>query len=343
MDTSDHDPGSGGSEVASEVRIASWSRMWRHAMDLATWDPVMIDQVVALLAPAWAIGTQHRIRPRLLAGDALNAVTEVVNDDEGRPVGVVHVSDDPTFAGNVGVAVAVAPAHRGEGIGRMLGGRALEILRPREGTRKPLVVVPEEPHDGRRFAERFGFSVVSRSVGWEAPLSVESGVAHRSALAELSSEKRVHVAVVTMESHGDQVDAVSQAATAGLPRAGGDEDEIDASTAWTYFFSPESTILLATIDDQPVGVSVVAPPARSNAWYIEFTGVDPAARGRGVARALKHAQFMVATDAGGTRLLTYNEEHNSPILALNEAFGMTRRPGYVGMTRAVPRTVPPTQ
>ncbi|PZF62101.1 hypothetical protein DEI92_00870 [Curtobacterium sp. MCBD17_034] len=301
-------------------------------MDFVTWDPATIDRVVALLAPLSPFGTEHRIRPRLLAGEVLNAVTEVVEDEDGHPIGVVHLADDPIFPSNVDVALAVHPSHRGRGLGPALAARALELLRTRNRGRRPLVVLREELEDGRRFAERCGFHVASRSVGWEAPLPAGTAATHRNALAQLSSEQHVDVTVVTLQTHGEQIASVSERATTGLPRVSGEEDEIDASAAWAYFFSPNSSILLATIGREPVGVSVLAPVEGSTSWYIEFTGVDPAARGRGVARALKHSQFMVAADAGGTEIVTYNEEHNTPILNLNRSFGLTRRPGYTGLT-----------
>ncbi len=52
-----------------------------------------------------------------------------------------------------------------------------------------------------------------------------------------------------------------------------------------------------------------------------MTGVARAARGRGIARALKLAQIAAARDAGFRLLVTSNELRNAPIRHLNETLG----------------------
>lgn len=307
-------------------------------MHLEPWDPETIDTVVDLLRPAWPDGQGHRIRPRLLAGPRLGGVTEVTNDAEGHPVGAVHVSLDPTYPGIVGAAVGVAPGHRGRGLGGALAGRASELLRTaarRDGApaRVQLVVLPEESTVAQHLAEQHGFRVSSRSVGWTADLDARTVATHQRALDDVLRDTGLSIETVTWASHRDVMSDLTDRVTQGLPRATGADDPIDPSLVGEFFFAPETVFFIAWLDGDAVGYSGVSPSTDGTAWYVEFTGVVPAARGRGVARAFKHAQFATAARSGGARLSTFNEEHNAAVLALNASSGMHRRNGYVGMVR----------
>jgi GNAT superfamily N-acetyltransferase len=308
-------------------------------MHLEPWDPATIDAVVDLLRPAWPDGQGHRIRPRLLAGPALSGVTEVANDVAGRPVGVVHVSLDPTYPGVIGGAVGVAPGHRGRGLGGALATRASELLRT--GALRPdgaparvqLVVLPEESTVAQHLAEQHGFRVSSRSVGWTADLDEGTVATHQGALDELLRGSGLSIETATWASRGALMTELTDRVTQGLPRATGADDPIDPSLVGEFFFAPETVFFIAWLDGAAVGFSGVSPVTDGTAWYVEFTGVVPAARGRGVARAFKHAQFVAAAGAGASRLFTFNEEHNTAVIALNASSGMRRRSGYVGMVR----------
>jgi len=308
-------------------------------MHLEPWDPDTIDTVVDLLRPAWPDGQGHRIRPRLLAGARLHGVTEVANDDAGRPVGVVHVSLDPTYPGVVGGAVGVAPGHRGQGLGRVLATRASDLLhagaRRSDGdpARVQLVVLPEESTVAQQLAEQHGFRVSSRSVGWTADLDAQAVATHQRALDDVLRDTALSIETVTWASHRDVMSDLTDRVTQGLPRATGADDAIDPSSVGEFFFAPGTVFFIAWLDGDAVGYSGVSPSTDGTGWYVEFTGVVPAARGRGVARAFKHAQFVTAARSGGGRLFTFNEEHNAAVLALNASSGMHRRNGYFGMVR----------
>ena len=70
-----------------------------------------------------------------------------------------------------------------------------------------------------------------------------------------------------------------------------------------------------------VGMSVVAyPPNRGLPWT-SFTGTSPAARGRGIARALKYETIAQAVELGCKRVRTMNDGANAPILHVNHEMG----------------------
>ncbi len=55
--------------------------------------------------------------------------------------------------------------------------------------------------------------------------------------------------------------------------------------------------------------------------YLSYTGVDPAHRGRGLARLTKQAVHVAAREAGALACFTDNEEHNTGIRRVNAALG----------------------
>jgi GNAT superfamily N-acetyltransferase len=84
---------------------------------------------------------------------------------------------------------------------------------------------------------------------------------------------------------------------------------------------PEATFL-AVAGDEVVGYSKFSlSNAQPKTAHHDLTGVKRAWRGRGVARALKHAQIRWAKEAGYERLVTGNEERNEPIRRLNDRLG----------------------
>lgn len=74
------------------------------------------------------------------------------------------------------------------------------------------------------------------------------------------------------------------------------------------------------------------PPQRGNVWT-EFTGVARAARGRGIARALKLETLGQAIELGVPRVRTENDRENAPILHINEHLGYVSIPGLLSFLK----------
>lgn len=66
-----------------------------------------------------------------------------------------------------------------------------------------------------------------------------------------------------------------------------------------------------------------------------YTGVDPAFRGRGLARLVKQAAHAAARQAGATVAVTNNEEGNTGIRHVNEQLGYRRTSAVVWVRRGV--------
>ena len=60
-----------------------------------------------------------------------------------------------------------------------------------------------------------------------------------------------------------------------------------------------------------------------------ITGVRREARGRGIAMALKLRTVRYAIDKGIEHIKTWNDVHNRPMLAINEAMGFAKQPAWI--------------
>jgi GNAT superfamily N-acetyltransferase len=72
---------------------------------------------------------------------------------------------------------------------------------------------------------------------------------------------------------------------------------------------------------RPLGLSWLAYHPTTGNVFTDMTGVARAARGRGVATALKLKTIEQALAAGVGTILTENDADNAPILKINRAFG----------------------
>jgi GNAT superfamily N-acetyltransferase len=61
--------------------------------------------------------------------------------------------------------------------------------------------------------------------------------------------------------------------------------------------------------------------------HVVYTGVDPAYRGRQLARVVKQHLHRELYDRGGRRCVTDNEENNTGIRHVNELLGYRRTMG----------------
>jgi GNAT superfamily N-acetyltransferase len=100
-------------------------------------------------------------------------------------------------------------------------------------------------------------------------------------------------------------------------------------------WSGHHRVWVALQDGRPVGISWLTHSPVVGCVFTEMTGVARAARGRGVATALKLKTIEQALAAGVDTILTQNDADNAPILKINRGFGyrplreqlLYRRPG----------------
>jgi ribosomal protein S18 acetylase RimI-like enzyme len=99
-----------------------------------------------------------------------------------------------------------------------------------------------------------------------------------------------------------------------------------------------ATVLVAVEDGRILGSATLElterieegePALRPGEASIRMLGVDPAERGRGVARALVDACFALARDAGKTRMTLHTTKRMKAAQAMYEGMGFERHPDRV--------------
>ncbi|NMO52383.1 GNAT family N-acetyltransferase [Actinoplanes sp. TBRC 11911] len=289
--------------------------------------PGELDAVVELLATASAWDIRHRLRVRLTATepDALSYVVVAARD--GDIVGAGKITNEPAFPGTASVAVAaVLP-----GVGDRLMDRIVARLTEIRGATRATMALRDDVAEGRRLAERYGFTLANHDIGLRLALPGPESALATSAQAA-AAEARVLVRVAEPASEEATIMAAVARGLVGLLVPFGADQSLDPA-ATRALIPPNAVILLAFTPLAVCGVMVVAPQTGSDEWHIEFTGVDPDFRGRGVATALKTEAHLEAFRAGARAITTVNDEANTAIVRLNRKLGMTPAPGYWGMVR----------
>ena len=90
---------------------------------------------------------------------------------------------------------------------------------------------------------------------------------------------------------------------------------------------------------RPVGVALLMDLDGATALNA-FTGVERAARGRGIAKLLKLNVIARARRNGVSRLVTQNNSQNAPMLKVNQWLGYDRRPGVWILRNPTPTAAP---
>lgn len=100
-------------------------------------------------------------------------------------------------------------------------------------------------------------------------------------------------------------------------------------------------LFLAKIGDDYIGMVHLERRADSGVLVNGFTGVLPAFRNRGIARALKLAAIAYAREQGYHQLLTGNHATNEPMLRVNDILGFRKTAAKVRFEKALREFEPP--
>ncbi|HTN85950.1 MAG TPA: GNAT family N-acetyltransferase [Sorangium sp.] len=230
------------------------------------------------------------------------------------------------------------PGHRRRGIGARLFA-ALERDLERLGARELRAMARETQPEMVALAARLGFRELFRS--WDFELDLAGRRADR--LAERPPPPGIAIAPLSEERARrpgwlGELHALYLAVNREVPLPNHVDPELSAEEFAAYLErSPTSlpeACFVAKDGDRVVGLCILhrseEDPARLDHL---FTGVEPASRGRGVARALKLATIDFARRQGHARIATAVESNNPGMLALNEELGFERRGGLVVLER----------
>jgi GNAT superfamily N-acetyltransferase len=245
---------------------------------------------------------------------------------EGRAVGSGFVAVMPARPSVGHLLLTVLPEYRSVGAGSALLS-AVSQWALGQGAIALEARVEEDDERSLAWAASRGFEEIERNGGMELDLSdIESPPADPAAGVEL----------VTLAERPELTRGVYEVYREAAPDIpGGSEDEIEPFSDWfQHEMSGSGDRLDATFvavdGDEVVGYAKFSlTEAQADVAFHDMTAVKRARRGRGIARALKHAQVRWAKEHGYRRLRTSNELRNEPIRRLNERLGYRPVPGWV--------------
>ena len=294
----------------------------RDRADLEVWVAIR-NQV----APDMAVSVEEALRSRRLHRERLQLVALL----DGEPAGVLDARPWPTHPRlpSLGCELFVLPEARRRGVGRALYAAASAWARERGAETLDAFTFDADPA-GLGFARERGYVELERYREVELDLRQVSAVhspapdaVELTTLAERPDlERPLHALVVSTLA-----DLPGGAAPPPeLPFALFREHVLDAPA-----FRREAAVLAVAGEELAGFAYLEVSPARPRVGRHRLTGVAPAWRGRGLARALKEHQIAWAKAAGLELLVAENEWRNEPIRRLNDRLGYRPRPDWVVM------------
>jgi GNAT superfamily N-acetyltransferase len=244
---------------------------------------------------------------------------------DGELAGSAHIGI-PTYSDRPTGKAYVLSTHRRHGVGRALYG-ALSSWAAAHAAEAMQTFIDDDDPESLAWAERRGFREVSREALVELRLATYE---------PRPVEPPEGLEIVTWAERPELARGLYDVAAEVGPDIPGDEDHrIEPFEEWLSVHMqgvadrPESTFA-AVADGEVVGYAKLTFwDAKPDTLFHELTGVKRTWRGRGIARALKHAQLNWAKEQGYTALRTSNEERNEPIRRLNAELGYEPIPGRI--------------
>ena len=248
----------------------------------------------------------------------------------GAVVGMAELSHfDYVPAGWLRLTLAVDPEARQQGTGARLCGwvqAQADELRPGGVS---VSILDQDAHS-REWAERRGFALhahrfasqLELNQGHPAP-ELPAGVLIRDMTGATPAEWEQLVSL-----YGDLL--MDTPDMAGQPRWA--PEQLRAHTRDNPRARPDWTLLAVSETGEWLGLCQGVQI--STGIYNEFTGVIPAARGQGLARALKLELIRRARAAGVLLMRTNNHAANGPMLGVNNRLGFVQLSGSWEMRRS---------
>jgi GNAT superfamily N-acetyltransferase len=248
-------------------------------------------------------------------------------EEDGEPLGCIFVARS-SVPGRAFALPRVAPEARRRGIGTALVQAAFGYVREL-GCDAVRSHVDGGDAAALRFAARYGFAEVDRQV----ELVRRLGESERAAVPPAGIALAEHAPERAEELRPLLVTAVEDMPVAGGMDAGYVDQLLDELGDARYLVTAREHGVL-------VGMAGLGRyGAREDALEHAMTTVARTHRGRGIAQALKQACVHWAAESGYRELVTWTQQGNDPMQAVNERVGF--RPGHVSITVEGPVAVPP--
>jgi len=216
------------------------------------------------------------------------------------------------------LSLTVDEPHRGERIGTALAEQADEHL-ARLGVRTTRAGSLDEP-GARALAASRGFT--------ELAAATVSGVDPRT-VDPRPVPADVELVPLAGIDDPEPIYALDIEVSRDIPNEDVDAIELEEwkATFWTSPLVDDEASLVALVDGQVAGMTVIRVDRPSGRAQNNLCGVRRQYRGRGLALLLKSHSLRRAAELGATIALTDNDETNAPMLAVN------RRLGYAPFAR----------
>jgi RimJ/RimL family protein N-acetyltransferase len=236
-------------------------------------------------------------------------------------------------AGTYQVATAVTATARGRGIGGELYRRVETQAVERGATRFEAMSAPADDAS-LAWARRRGYTLwreITESI-LDLGLGIPPDVEARVAEVEAAGIRLVTLAEIDTPPMRRQVYELCRTADRDVPMVP-DDHEFMEFDAWERYVFGGATIRadaswIALDGEVPVGLSALSFASEGTARVqVEFTGVLPSHRRRGIALALKAMSVRWAAATGYREMVTENDPDNPAILGANEKLGFRVGPG----------------
>jgi GNAT superfamily N-acetyltransferase len=260
-------------------------------------------------------------------------------DADGEMVGCVQVNHArhafvPT---TYWLDLCVRPDVRRQGHGAALYEHALHVLRERGATRIRSGT-KESMTDGVEFLARLGFVEAKRD--WESRLFLRDFDLSRFA----GARERVEAQGIRISTLKEELGRDSDAARKGFELTNEihkDVPSVDTPTPLDFETWKKRTLegpnslneayfVAIDADGRWLGLSELERSADDTSFLWQgLTGTRRDARGRGIAMALKLETVRFARERGVEHIKTWNDQRNTPMLAINEALGFVKQPAWI--------------
>ena len=244
----------------------------------------------------------------------------LVAEENDRVVGLglVAPSDSP---GRVFVGVRVLPEFRSRGIGSAVYERVTAHAWSQEPDTLSTMVSEADP-DSVAWAERRGFEEYQRQI--ELVLELRGDEQGPSPL------DGIEIVEVTPDLH-EAAYALTQEAWEDLPTSV--SVELAAFDVWLEEEMPGPVSFAAMHDDEMVGFAGLIEREAPGLLEHGLTATRRTHRRRGIATALKQTQIAWAAANGYRELLTFTQDRNEGMQAINLSLGFATQPAWISMRR----------
>jgi RimJ/RimL family protein N-acetyltransferase len=198
-----------------------------------------------------------------------------------------------------------------------------------EGARTAVAKVREDAAGELRVLKALGYVEERRYRNWALDLVKQRDLL-LAAAERTSLEMRAEGILITTLDRDDDPDRLMKLYRLDIEAT----EDIPKTAPWpmppfeewrkSWFENPAHApdrFWIARAGDEIVGLSVIGYPPVRGIPFTSFTCTSRSARGRGVARALKHASVKQALERGAKSVETQNDADNAPILRLNQEMG----------------------